>query len=143
MANIKQYTRGIGLYSADNDDYLPYAAGWMDACAAYGVDPRGLRCPVAVASNASAFGYAFDIGLSHMNVDRITDTSREIDIYDSDLEQRNATDVGTSLPMRGRHQDRNYIGFVDGHVGYMYSGARMIERPASGQNRNSTDSNRK
>jgi len=115
LANVKMLGTGMQIYVADYDERLPDRDKWMDSLLPYTkneslfVDPLIKKVP-------GQYGYAFDSHLSGQLQSSIKNRDQQPMIYDSLNLGRNASDPFTSLPSPGRHDGKNNIGYLDGHV---------------------------
>jgi prepilin-type processing-associated H-X9-DG protein len=116
LSNVKQMQLGIQMYAVDYDQMFPPADTWMNRIAAHSnIKEPTFHCPELSQYDTSAYGYAFDIRLGSKFVE-MSMPETVIVLYDSSKRDRNATDPLASLPTVGRHQGKNAIGYLDGHV---------------------------
>lgn len=111
---------GIKMYQQDYDDVSPPSLAWMDTITPYVRNDSANRCPAVSAGGLAygSYGYAFNINLSYLSEAAVDRPAEMPAIYDSSTLQRNAADDFTSLPDPFRHNldERNNVGFEDGHV---------------------------
>lgn len=122
LANVKQSSLGLLMYSQDYDEVMPTAGSWMDSELPY-VKSRAatiFHCPAVHVRGASAWGYAFNSTLSRKNIGSEKHPELSEMVYDSTNLEWDASDALTSLPDPGRHgfgsSRRNIVGYLDGHA---------------------------
>jgi len=123
-SNIKHMVSALAIYANENDDTLPKGSIWMDSIAPYVPNYRtteGLETsfhdPVGVGEKE--YGYALNqLAPGRKTVD-IDNPDRFILVFDSTLLGRNEFGDKSSMPKRGRHENRNVIGFLDSHVQWL------------------------
>lgn len=116
LSNVRRMTLGLLMYTQDYDDRLPPSRQWMDAIGAYGVKPYDLRCPEVARKNPGDYGYALNSSLPHL---RVAENARPQTLplaFDSVFLDRNASSGLHGLPDPGRHDGKNSVSFLDGHV---------------------------
>lgn len=112
--DLKKLYAAMMNYAQSWDNTLPPANHWgsaiTDPMQAF-ADPSLLKCP-----SAPQFGYAMNSALGGKRLDSIKNKATTPLLYDSSDLKMNATDAVTSLPVPGRHDGKNYIVYMDGHV---------------------------
>jgi prepilin-type processing-associated H-X9-DG protein len=100
------------MYSDDFDGKLPDRDAWMDLTKPYN---RGAPGDEHCSSfrDPNLYGYSLNAGVN--KDDEPSPATRPL-IYESVNLARNASDLFTSLPVGGRHDGRNVVGYLDGHV---------------------------
>jgi prepilin-type processing-associated H-X9-DG protein len=128
MAHVKQWELGLIMYSAENNELLPFRDEWMDAAAPHlsWKPAEEMKCTELASQGQGVFGYAFNASLSRKNHEKIAQPDKVPMIYDSINYARNASDLFTSLPHPPRHKGYNVIGYADGHVS-----SKMPPKPSS------------
>lgn len=114
LSNQKQEVMAMLMYSGDYDDKLPNRDAWMDVTQPYLKIRTIFRDPLV--KSPYQFGYSFNADLSNLSQTSIAEPSKMPTVYDSVNFGRNASDRVTSLPSPGRHEGRNGMALVDGHV---------------------------
>ena len=121
MSNEKQIGLALLQYSQDNDEVLPAGSEWMKKTEPYLLSGRSVyQCP---SFRQSSYGYAYNSAVSRKGLEKIASPGTTPTIYDSTRGEPNASDAMTSLPAPGRHRGGNDIGYADGHVKYVKTGA--------------------
>lgn len=110
--NLQQIASAMLLYANDYDGYLPNAGEWTDLVAPYIKNRHVINCPAI----GTGYGYAMNESLSSANIRGIPNPSTVPLVYDSAALELDANDAVTSLPAPARHDDVNYIAYLDGHV---------------------------
>ena len=114
LKSLKGTLIGLLVYASDADDRLPPGGAWMDLAKPYGINEP--RCPSV---REGDYGYAFNARLSLTKLK--DDGATTPMVYDSTNLARNATDAFASLPIPGRHENRegsrlDNVGYADGHA---------------------------
>jgi len=122
--NLKSLSQALKFYLEANDSYPPKEV-WMDELSKYlraadlpaKEQEKKLKCPDLAASDASAYGYAYNGQISEKWSDEVPNPKKIPAIYDSKKTERNAYDEEpfASLPNPPRHGGNNVI-WADGHV---------------------------
>jgi prepilin-type processing-associated H-X9-DG protein len=110
--NAKSLALAIISYSIDNDGKPPIPARWMDAIEPLMAMPQREHCPLIEGNGL--YGYALNAGIKSTNMG--PGDQRTILVYESANLARNAFDLLTSMPNPGRHDGRNTVAYMDGHV---------------------------
>ena len=117
MYNLKMIGLGMMQYEQDNDNIAPLASTWADGVKPY---TRGtsFHCPMS----PTPYGYALNDNLAARNVDKLTNQSSAIEVFETDLNSPNSHGSVTDLEPRrhysfrfGNNYGSNYA-FADGHV---------------------------
>jgi len=112
LSNIKQQLTGMIMYSADWDDRMPMAKGWMDNVMPYIKNEDILRCPdLPVGSH----GYAYNDLLDKIEATTIATPDTCVMIYETSDLTRSAHGHTDTLPKPSRHNG-NSIAYTDGHA---------------------------
>lgn len=117
MANARQASLGLLMYSADFDDRLPPAASWMDGAGTYMKTETIFHCTAV--RTPEGFGFAYNEALSGKKFAGMKNTAKIPFVFDSTLLGRNAASGMETLPTPGRHYRRgpsNTMAFCDGHT---------------------------
>jgi len=114
VSNVKQICLGIVQYVQDNDQRFPDADKWVDEVYPYIKSMQVFQDPQDKPD--SKWSYAYNRALSGKKMTDIASPADTVLIFDSNLETKNASDKGESIPKPGRHQGKTVIGFTDGHV---------------------------
>jgi prepilin-type processing-associated H-X9-DG protein len=117
--NVKQLDLGILLYSQANGTQLPPANSWCDAILPNVASPRVFLCPAA--TGGGRCHYAFNQKLGGLSLNKITNPSRTVMIFESDGGWSpgggwNASGGRQLVIGNPRHSRRVVVGFADGHV---------------------------
>lgn len=112
LSNLKQLGLGVLMYASDCDDKLPNRDSWMDEVEPYIKAPGVEHCPLT--TGVGLYGYA--LNATARSIDDAPNPAEKELVYDSDNLSRNASDPGTSMPVQGRHEGKNNIAYLDGHV---------------------------
>lgn len=133
LSNVKQMQLSVLMYVQDNDETFPAAKEWMTKSQPYILSPAAYHCPIVSSApngysgmdgdNNMPFGYACSAYIDETALADFKTPENTILIYDSSTLTPNAFDELVSLPSPPRHQDRNVIGFLDGHCKTMTSDA--------------------
>lgn len=122
MTNEKSLGLAALMYLQDYNEIMPPSSGWMDRVQPYthgSIAPEKnptFHCPSIWKQDPEIFGYAYNKGLDRKRLNTVSVMTETAILYDSSNLIRNASDAGTSLPVPGRHTQRNNICYVDGHV---------------------------
>jgi len=122
LSNVKQMVLGNLQYATGYDDALPIADHWMNSLSLVESRvgdsthdwERVFHDPTLFASGK--YGYAFRREASALRLDKVDKPETYGLIFDSVFTQRNAVGGLSSLPQPGRHNGRNSVGHLDGHV---------------------------
>lgn len=114
LSQVKQLATALIIYTSDYDERLPNRDSWIDATHDYIKDARLYVDPEIKAKGQH--GYSFDSRLSNRDQSLVKQPDQHPLVYDSINLARNASDPFNSLPNPGRHEGRNSIGYLDGHV---------------------------
>jgi prepilin-type processing-associated H-X9-DG protein len=101
-------------YAQAWDDTLPPADRWGTALTDSSeqfITPDKLNCP-----GARQFGYAMNSAIGGKRLEQIHDKAVTPLLFDSMNLSENAHDNTSSIPLTGRHEGKNYILYMDGHV---------------------------
>jgi prepilin-type processing-associated H-X9-DG protein len=116
FTNARQSGVAVLMYAQDYGDRYP-VSDWMDATHPYLADWARYACTKVLESNPNDFGLAFESSLLGVPTGKTVTQENRVLIYDSSMLYKNAVApfrFGIARP--GRHNDKNNIGFVDGHV---------------------------
>ena len=125
VSNEKQMALSIMMYSQDYDEKFPPAKMWVDVTMPYTKNEDLYRCP-SVTRGLDKYGYAFNVTLDMLPMDKVQEPRRQRMLFDSTNLSKNATDSGVSLPTPGRHLQGNVTAYADGHAAW--------KKPASAEN---------
>jgi len=114
LSNIKQLAIGELLYANDNDDRLPPTAAWMDCITKYVKYPEAFHCPSV--KGESSYGYAMNLDCGNKKDYDDPTPAEKVLLFESILLERNATSGVYDLPDPPRHNGRNCVAYLDGHV---------------------------
>ncbi len=112
LSNVKQQGMGMLMYSADWDDKMPMANGWMDNIAPYIRNEDILRCPDLP---VGMHGYAYNDLLDNISNVAIAEPANCVMIYETSDLTRNSHGHTDTLPRPSRHNG-NSICYSDGHA---------------------------
>jgi hypothetical protein len=119
ISTVKQLTTSQLIYAADFDEKMPPSPTWIDSTTKYVRNEEAFHHPKPMNSDDFArlrYGYAFNKSMGGVDSDLVTEPAKDIILFDSVNDVRNANDLLLSLPKPGRHHNRNTFGFMDGHV---------------------------
>ncbi len=119
MSNLKQSSLAMMQYVQDYDEKYPSAANWNQGLEPYMKSSVVLRCPSAHNDLPS---YALNKSLASVALKGVRSPSETVGIYDS-IPGVNLSGGPELLPVPGRHDDGNNIGFADGHVKWYRDGS--------------------
>lgn len=113
LSNMIQVWRGMRMHAAGHEGALPPAESWSDALLREKLipDEHVLHCPKA----AGRYGYAMNSQFGGAELERITDPTQRVLLFESTTNARNAHDRLESIPVPPRHPRGNHYIFVDGH----------------------------
>lgn len=114
LYNVKQLSLSLQVYLVDFDNRLPDRDHWMDSIEKYVKNPALLADPSIKAKGE--YGYSFDSRLSQQPTAAFPVQEQQPALFDSLNLGRNASDPFISLPKPGRHDGKNSVGYLDGHV---------------------------
>lgn len=123
LSNVKQHALSAEMYAFDYDDHMPLAHNWYTALRDYRKAER-MWCPVIQIEHKGALGYAYDSRLHGISEKAIVNIATQPMIFESTSLAVDTSDPFTSVPIPGRHNTRNCIGYADGH-------ARMMPFPSA------------
>lgn len=113
--NLRDIGIAFTLYTQDHDEFFPDAAHWMDELSPYLKDKTVFFDPFQ--PDAQRYAYAFNRSCSRKALAAFARPWETVEVFDSTLNARNASDTGQSLRYNtaatGRYSN---ILFVDGHV---------------------------
>jgi prepilin-type processing-associated H-X9-DG protein len=132
LANVKQLSAAMVMYSQDYDGRFPRATVWMDAIRPRITKETVYHCPSVRGSGPSSFGYAFNSNLTGKKAAAIPNPAAARMLYDSSNLARNASDPVTSLANPPRHGSGNILGYADGHAQWLRYGGTMSPSPSPG-----------
>lgn len=112
---IKQQLLTMQMYTSDFDDHYPLAYSWYSATFPYR-KTNDLGCPVVRAIHPGQTGYAYDSRLHGLPAKKVVKPEAQPMIYDSTSLAADSSDPYTSLPIPGRHDGTNSVGYADGHM---------------------------
>lgn len=126
LSNLSRIGLASLMYAQDYDDKLPPSTQWMDRLKRYTRTENLYHCPsVAPGGDRSdpsrPYGYAMDSRVSGKSTMKMKTPANVVLVYDSTNTARNATDAGASRA--ARHVGGASVGYVDGHVKYVKTGA--------------------
>ncbi len=135
-SNMILIYRGLRMYAIKHEGALPDADRWADALVEEKLVPSEdvLHCP----KTNGRYGYAMNSRFSGAELERITDPSEHVLIFESASGLRNAHDRLESVPDPLRHPPGNNYIFVDGHGGWLEEvpevgdGNQTLQAPAEG-----------
>ena len=113
-SNVKQASLAILIYSDDYDDRLPLSSKWGDMVERESRNPAALKDVEGVPDGS--FGYAFRKSAPRTQISSVRNMDTLALIFDSTLMSKNAVGEVDSLPSPGRHDGKDVIGYLDGHV---------------------------
>jgi len=113
LSNLKHIGMSVLAYAQDWDDRLPAKEAWVDLTVERTKSYTAYRCPSA---RTDGFSYSYNAILSKSRTDRFAYPAETPIAYDSTSTNKNAYDYVTSLPPEGRHNGRNAMVHLDGHV---------------------------
>ncbi len=119
MSNQKQLGLAMMQYMQDYDEHYPFAANWNQALAPYIKDSSVLKCPLI---RNDLPGYALNRSLASAQLRFVPSPASTAGIYES-IPGVNLSGGPELLPVPGRHNDGNNIGFADGHVKWYRDGS--------------------
>ena len=113
--NLRTLARAVLLYAEDYDQTLPDGKSWVDQTASYLQREQSLiyKCPELPDVK---YSYAYHKAISSKPLSKIISPETTPMLYDSITLSKNATDLLTSLPKKGRHSSCNFIVFTDWHL---------------------------
>lgn len=122
--HLKALWNAFNLYAQDWDA-LPPAKGWMDNQDIASKVPHNedFHCPAVSNGRDDNFGYAYNDSLagkslsSRNGLAQLPQAASTPLIYDSANLAKSAHDAFASLPKPGRHNGKDYVVYLDGHVG--------------------------
>lgn len=116
--HLLQMAEATHLYAENSDGRLPDATRWQDQIPPGSVARESMRHPFAPDSlhcpGVSAFGYAFNRGLSQAPLASLEHPENLPLIYDSSNLVANANDNFASLPIPARHGGKNIVVYANG-----------------------------
>lgn len=113
MSNVKQISMGVMMYSNEHNDTLPDAAKWVESISLYLPDKKLFHCPSV---ESDWICYAMNNNLDKVSIGKINNPPDTVMIFESIREVDNPNGGIGLLPLPGRHDGTNNIGFADGHV---------------------------
>lgn len=116
-SNLKQHLLSAVLYANDHDDTMPLAHNWYTALRPFRKSEE-LRCPTVAEAHENALGYAYDSRMHGVSIYDVPTPATQTLIFESTSVALNTSDPFTSIPIPGRHNGRNSIGYADGHLGF-------------------------
>jgi prepilin-type processing-associated H-X9-DG protein len=116
MSNLKQLAIAEIMYASDYGDQLPDAMAWMDEINPYVKNEDCFRCPGIEGKDKGVFGYAMDLTMSGKLTEKVAKPESTVLLFDSVLLARNACSGFYGLPNPPRHNKKNIVAFLDGHV---------------------------
>jgi prepilin-type processing-associated H-X9-DG protein len=122
LSNLKQLAIGEGIYAMEHDDKLPPATLWMDAIEPNVKWPEAFRCPAI--GGGEGYGYAMNCTLPAQPTMDFQEPSTAVLLFESVLTARNACSGVYGFPDPPRHNDKNAVAFLDGHVKSFARGAK-------------------
>ena len=122
-ANLKALWTAFNLYAQDWDAF-PLAPNWCKNSDLVSRVPHNseLHCPAVSNGHDSNYGYAYNDKLSGLSLgtktalSQLPHASTTPLLYDSSNLSESAHDAFTSLPVPGRHDGKDYVVYLDGHV---------------------------
>jgi len=122
MSNMKQNSTALIMYAQEYDDLLPHR-DWMDASHDYCKNWQSYTCTEVYLQDHNNFGHAFDSDLSGKAMESLGIPAKRALVYDSNLLHKNAAaPIRSGIMKPGRHNRKNNIGFLDGHVKSLFNG---------------------
>jgi len=113
VSNVKQISAGMIMYSQDYDDVLPLKKEWSTIVSPYVKSKSMFHCPSVPKDK---FGYAYNFVCSSHNTTQLGPLEKMAVIFDSTQLQKDNVTTLVSLPRPGRHEGKDTIGYLDGHV---------------------------
>jgi len=130
---IRQASTAMILYREEHFEKLPEAY-WMDAISPYMNDPSILMLgPQLPSADPSGYYMAMN-SLVRGNRASATENPYQVAIvFTSSSKHRNAMDPLASLRSEGFRSNRNFIGYLDGHVNWVMPKCYLGESKLNGQ----------
>ena len=105
---------GCVMYAYDYDEKLPFASKWMDTIVPYTKNQGVFHDPSR--ENDSEYGYAFEGRASGLDSSKVDAPDAYPLIFDSTLTGKSAAGPTSTMPLPGRHEGTNSVGYLDGHA---------------------------
>lgn len=123
-SKLKQLALAHLMYSEDYDEMAIPATKWQAALMPYLKNEEIFRCPKAVDdSGASAFGYAFNAGLSMKRLSSKDKSEQTICFFETNSLGPNVSGGRDLVANPGRHIERSGFAYLDGHAKMVKDGA--------------------
>ncbi len=123
LSNERQIGLGIIQYAQDNNYTLPDADRWVDEIMPYIKNEAVFHDPSAPAGQK--WSYAYNRNLSGVKLAQLDDPASTVEVFESTSGTKNASDVGASVPVPGRHPGGTDYLFVDGHAKLLPDGTKV------------------
>lgn len=116
QSNLKKIVLAVKQYTEDWDETLPPVKDkWIDALLPYCKREAIFNCPSI--PKGARYGYAFNLNLSAVREVDISDAANTVELYETNVLQRNA--AGTGENMAFRHLNGSNYAYFDGHVRWL------------------------
>ncbi|MBN1460093.1 MAG: zinc ribbon domain-containing protein [Armatimonadetes bacterium] len=115
LANVKNMSVALALYTADWDDRFPEADRWCESINDYVKNDQVYLCPEA---EGVPCGYAYNAALSGIGYAELEDPVHEIMVFESDAGWDAAGGVELMTP-EPRHLGGDNYGYADGHAAWV------------------------
>ncbi len=121
--NLQALYSAMSMYAQDWGG-LPPAANWASNSDFISRVPHNseLHCPAVSNGHDNKFGYAYNTAVAGRSLGMLSSikqmkgASKTPLLYDSSNLSASASDAFSSLPIPGRHQGRDYVLYLDGHI---------------------------
>lgn len=112
MAQMKQLSLGMIMYTEDYDKTYPPAAKWSKALLPYVKKDELYHCPADSGKNS----YAMNRNLDRRKLTTVRQLSTMPLLFESNLHKTNAVGLAADVARPPRHTGGNDFAYADGHV---------------------------
>ncbi len=123
LSNERQIGLGIIQYVQDHDEKLPDADRWVDEIMPYIKNEAVFHDPSA--PTGEKWSYAYNRNLSGVSLAQLDDPATTVMVFESTTGTKNASDMGESVPVPGRHPGGTDYLFADGHAKLLPDGTKL------------------
>ena len=123
ISNLKQLALGVIQYGQDHDEKMPDADHWVDEIMPYVKTEAIFHDPSAPVGEK--WSYAYNRALSHQPLAALDAPAQTVLLFESNSGVKNASDIGQSVPVPGRHLGGTDYALADGHAKWFPDGTKL------------------